>query len=674
MPNTTEAGKTRTTHGPKGRAGRIVRAAGMTTTAMAGALTLVITTPRAAADGFVDETSSWQPAFENLLDEMHQAVTHDAALPYAPPGSEDELLTILQNTNYQILMTGISRVTELFNGWFFQSPEVVAGDAANPRQYFDFFTPDIYYHVTAGLAPGATYQLTGTLGDGTEHFSISTLEITAGTAEAQSSVEVGDGLTVNPDGTFSIVIGPTEPSGAVNYLDDSDATSDGAASLLIRDMLGNWAQGPTNIGLDCIDDCPPFFSLPDSGLLPNAGASATEIDPLAALSDTKIDSIDSLLTTLFNAFAEIIGPFNERAIAEGESAGVLLDPNTMSDLAPESGFGAGLESAVVSAGNFDLDPGEALIVQMPNVPTAYSGIELMNVFGAALPYVLSQTTLNNTQAFHADDGYTYYVVSSTNPDVANWLDSSGVTRGEIFARFEGIADGADPVGLDVSTQVVPVDEVTDYLPAGTPTVTPAEYAADMTERVLTYDYALDVSRMHAEPDWLIQEWLLHALEGLMGSDNFEAAFGSEPSTPMELRLTPALSPDWDAVADDVFTNPAESLSAIVDNLPLAWSDITLPIELAMTRTVLAPLIPGFQLDDVFHDALLDPNTSITAGLLNARDDLATAVLTANDGFPSQLGKLATLEWQNMSELTQPDSNIDLADLTSLLDPADLFGI
>lgn len=32
--------------------------------------------------------------------------------------------------------------------------------------------------------------------------------------------------------------------------------------------------------------------------------------------------------------------------------------------------------------------------------------------------------------------------------------------------------------------------------------------------------------------------------------------------------------------------------------------------------------------DIVREALFDPNTSITAGLLNARDDLATAIMAA----------------------------------------------
>jgi hypothetical protein len=140
---------------------------------------------------------------------------------------------------------------------------------------------------------------------------------------------------------------------------------------------------------------------------------------------------------------------------------------------------------------------------------------------------LAQTTLNTTTTFQDPDGYTYDVVSATNPGVANWLDSSGVTSGEIYARFEGIAGGTNATGLDVTTELVPVADVSRYLPADTPTVSPAEYAAAMSERVLSYDYALDTSRESAQPDWVIQEVLLNQLQTAMGTDNFDAVFGSE---------------------------------------------------------------------------------------------------------------------------------------------------
>ncbi|MGB8790548.1 MAG: hypothetical protein WCD33_03280 [Mycobacterium sp.] len=649
------------------KSARAIQAAGMAATGLAGALLMMIPAPQATAD-----TPSYQPALDQLLDAMQQAVVNDSALPFATPDSDAMLMTGLENTNYELLSAGLSRVTELFDGVFFQSPEVVAGDAADSRQYFQFFTPDIYYHATAGLAPGATYELTGTVGKGTEALAIATEAITGSTAVSKESLELDHGLVVNPDGTFTIDIGPTEPSGAVNFINDTDATTNGDASLLIRDVLGDWAQGPGSISIQCVSDCPAFFSIPSTGIFPSADTATADIDSLTGASTTQITSVDSLLTTLFTAFGNIVGPFNQENMGLAEVAGDELPANTMSPLAPETSvFATGLPSAEVSGGNFDLDPSEALIVKVPDVAAAYSGIELMNVFGAALPYTLAQTTLNNTTAFDDPDGYTYYVVSATNPGVANWLDSNGVTSGEIFARFENLPDGTDPTGLPVTTELVPVADVASYLPADTPTVSPAEYAADMSERVFSYDYALDLSRENAQPDWVIQELLLHGLQGVMGSDNFDAVFGSDPVTPLALRFTPALAPDWATVDHDIVTNPVASLEAIFNTLPLAGSDITLPMELGVGDTVLSLLLPQ-QLGSLLDETVFDPNTGIIAGLLNARDDLATAVLTANNDFPSALGSLATAEWANMPELIQATGSTLLTDLATLFNPADFF--
>ncbi|MGA9490984.1 MAG: hypothetical protein WBV80_12150 [Mycobacterium sp.] len=649
--------------------------AGLTTIALAGALSVLVIAPRAtadtsdAADLLSSPSASFQPALDQLLAAMQQAVAYDSSLPFATPDSDAMLLTGLQNTNYELLSAGLSRVTELFNGVFFQSPEAVAGDAADSRQYFQFFTPDIYYHATAGLAPGATYELSGTVGKGTEALAIATEAITGSTAVSKSSLELDHNLVVNPDGTFTVDIGPTEPSDAVNFINDSDATTNGDASLLIRDVLGDWAQGPGSISIHCVADCPAFFAIPSTGIFPGADAPT---DSLTEAPATQTNSVDSLLTTLFTAFGNIVGPFNQENMGLAEVAGIELPANTMSPLTPETSvFATGLPSADVSGGNFDLSPDQALIVQIPDVPSGYSGIELMNVFGATLPYTLAQTTLNNTTAFADPDGYTYYVVSATNPGVTNWLDSNGVSNGEIFARFENLPDGTDPTGLPVTTEVVPVADVANYLPADTPTVSPAEYAADMSQRVFSYDYALDVSREDAQPDWVLQELLLHGLQGVMGSDNFDAVFGSDPTTPLELRFSPALSPDWAAVDHDVITHPIASLEAIVSNLPLAASDVNLPVDLAIGQTALSLLLPQ-QLGSLVNDTLFDPNTGIIAGLLNARDDLATAILTANNDFPTQLGSLATTEWANMPELVQASASTLLADLSALFSPADIF--
>jgi hypothetical protein len=47
-------------------------------------------------------------------------------------------------------------------------------------------------------------------------------------------------------------------------------------------------------------------------------------------------------------------------------------------------------------------------------------------------------------------------------------------------------------------------------------------------------------------------------------------------------------------------------------------------------------------------------------------------LTANNDFPTDLGSAATTEWANMPELVQSTGSTLLAELGTLLNPADLF--
>ena len=353
--------------------GNTVKRLGTAAVAVGGALMMVMGTPQVTAGAVapaVTLTAGYQQALDDLLAAMRQAQANDLALPYASAGDADTLMTMLQNTNYQLITTGLSRVTELFNGVFFQSPEVVAGNVADSRQYFDYFTPDINYHVTAGLAPGATYVLTGTLGGGTEHMSISTMAVTGATAHTIEDLELNHGLVVDANGNFTIYIGPEAPAGAVNFLDSTDATVGGAASLLIRDMTGDWAKGPANISLQCVADCPPFFSIPAGGFFPTDGGTDTPSEP------AKIGSVDDVLNMLFSAFAQIVVPFNQRSIEGGASVGMEVPANTMMTLAPETSYGVGLESAVVTGGNWDLDPGEALILKVPTVEAAAARLKL----------------------------------------------------------------------------------------------------------------------------------------------------------------------------------------------------------------------------------------------------------------------------------------------------------
>src|SRR6202000_324273 len=121
--------------------------------------------------------------------------------------------------------------------------------------------------------------------------------------------------------------------------------------------------------IHCVSDCPAFFAISSTGIFPSDEGAAAEIGSLAGTSTPQVTSVDSLLTTLFTAFSNIVGPFNQENMDLAKVAGIELPPNTMSALTPETNvFATGLPSADVSGGNFDLSPDQALIVEVPDVP------------------------------------------------------------------------------------------------------------------------------------------------------------------------------------------------------------------------------------------------------------------------------------------------------------------
>jgi hypothetical protein len=119
----------------------------------------------------------------------------------------------------------------------------------------------------------------------------------------------------------------------------------------------------------------------------------------------------------------------------------------------------GLATQYSSAGHFELNPDQALVISLPVTDAPYLGFQLGSMWYVSLDYINHQTSLNGTQA-HADpDGKIRIVVAEANPGVSNWIETTGHRKGFLQFRWQRVsrplteADG--PTVTLVDAEAVP---------------------------------------------------------------------------------------------------------------------------------------------------------------------------------------------------------------------------
>jgi hypothetical protein len=148
----------------------------------------------------------------------------------------------------------------------------------------------------------------------------------------------------------------------------------------------------------------------------------------------------------------------------------------------DSGASGGVPGRWMVHGIFELDDDDALIVKTAPASGNYQGIQLLDLWLEALEYANRQTSLTGDQAHLSDDGCYHFVVSSSDPGVANWLDTVGRRRGVVMLRYDGTTEGTfDPRARPTATKVKR-SELAAHLPAGTVPVSPEERRREIAAR------------------------------------------------------------------------------------------------------------------------------------------------------------------------------------------------
>ena len=129
---------------------------------------------------------------------------------------------------------------------------------------------------------------------------------------------------------------------------------------------------------------------------------------------------------------------------------------------------------------WDLAPDEALVIDCEQPDARYWSTHLytMHNFEPVDPYA-HISSRNHRQVEISADGRVRFVLSTTDPGVHNWLDIAGRRNGLCTLRWFWPHSETRPEPV---TTVVAASEVRSFLPADTPTFTPAQRRTEVNAR------------------------------------------------------------------------------------------------------------------------------------------------------------------------------------------------
>lgn len=356
-------------------------------------------------------------------------------------------------------------------------------DVAGSRLLYD--NPDTIYRFIP-VNKTAEYVITGRLYEGIP--SDTTFSVLEGTAGTTSTILTLDDLDVSPDGSFVITVsGAAATPGQKNHLQLTSSST----LIAARNTLGDWAvEDPMGLEVQRVGG-PPNSLFAQLGGFVLLGSLVNDNPLLASLASlipplgiAEAPIVRGTLTALLMIVRGSNQQAKYMALATTDPVtGQLRAPNVMTQPASNAEF---LANQLQSNGYFQLADDEALILTIDPANAGFFTVPVYNDWTITDDYWNQQTSLNNDQSIANLDGTYTIVVSPTDPLVANWLSTGGLNQGIISMRFQNL-DPDSPDTPTVTSQVVKVSEIGDYLPDGTVFVTPEQRATQLAVRKAGFD-------------------------------------------------------------------------------------------------------------------------------------------------------------------------------------------
>ncbi|WP_428342073.1 hypothetical protein [Mycobacterium sp.] len=264
------------------------------------------------------------------------------------------------------------------------------------------------------------------------------------------TVDVLNGRTMraDSDGSFTITVDADAANGRPNHVQTTSA----AHEFYVRDVLLDWSR-----------DDPNYFEVQRIG------------GPRATPARTRDEQADAT-AAMMEYFANFTGKL---------SHGVYKMPPNHFNLAWSADKVGAMRNQVYVMGRFELAPDEAFVVDVHDGGAEYFTVPLSNIWGTTLDIVDRTSSLNKAQSVTNGDGSYTFVMSPSDPGVANWIDSDGLHEAILTLRMAEFGEAGPSEDLGAHGRVVKLDRLDTEVP-DLPQVTPEQRKAELTDRRAAY--------------------------------------------------------------------------------------------------------------------------------------------------------------------------------------------
>ena len=311
-------------------------------------------------------------------------------------------------------------------------------------------------YFTARIAAGGSYRIRGSRGSlrmanisesGPMPFEPGAKRPAPGSARVVHDLNA---VRVDAQGRFEVLLSPQRPSG---YTGDWWQLGPETTRLLVRLVSADWSrEEDPALSIERIDK------------------PARRVRPAASDLEQRLRQLPAATAFIANLFVD--------HVAQLRSQG-FVNQLKVFDIAQLGG----LAGQFYYEGAYELRDDEALIVEA-TVPKScvYRSMILTNDLYETIDWTNNHSSLNDAQASPDADGVLRIVVSSQDPGVANWLDTSGHPSGVIQGRW--FQCDSQPVP---TIRKIAFVEVRKQLPPDTKLVTRDERERIVRERRAAYE-------------------------------------------------------------------------------------------------------------------------------------------------------------------------------------------